>query len=74
MNEPVLSDSRICRHEVLAGSRDSKTRLAEIWQDVLEEFEAPPIDPAINEAFERYVTKSKESLGNDEPMFELHAR
>jgi trimethylamine--corrinoid protein Co-methyltransferase len=68
--EPFLSDWRNYENWALAGSRDATTRATEIWQHVLEEFEPPPIDPAITEALESYVAKRKETLGNDEPLLE----
>ena len=68
--EPFLSDWRNYENWALAGSKDATTRATEIWQHILEEFEPPPIDPAITEALDSYVAKRKETLGNDEPILE----
>ena len=68
--EPFLSDWRNYENWALAGSKDATTRATEIWQHILEEFESPPIDPAITEALDSYVAKRKETLGNDEPILE----
>ena len=68
--EPFLSDWRNYENWALAGSKDATTRATEVWQHILEEFEPPPIDPAITEALDSYVAKRKETLGNDEPILE----
>jgi len=68
--EPFLSDWRNYENWALAGSKDATTRATEVWQHILEEFEPPPIDPAITEALDSYVAKRKETLVNDEPILE----
>jgi len=68
--EPFLSDWRNYENWALAGSKDATTRATEIWQKILQEFQPPPVDPAIREALDSYVAKRKESLGKDEPKLE----
>lgn len=65
--EPMLSDWQ--NHEAweAAGSKTATERATEIWQKVLEEFEAPPLDPAYREAIDDYVARRKEEIGSGEP-------
>lgn len=68
--EPFLSDWQNYENWQLAGAKDSTVRATELWQQALHEYEAPPIDPAIDEALQAYVAKRKESLGKEEPTLE----
>jgi trimethylamine--corrinoid protein Co-methyltransferase len=65
--QPFLSDWQNHENWEAAGSQDTTMRATKIWQQILEEFEAPPIDPAIREELEAYVAKRKEELGSNEP-------
>ncbi|MDP5348450.1 MAG: trimethylamine methyltransferase family protein, partial [Paracoccaceae bacterium] len=38
-----------------------------LWQQALRDYEEPPIDPAIREELEAYVTNRKQDIGQDEP-------
>jgi len=53
-----------------SGGLDTTQRATKIWQKILEEFEPPPIDPAINEEMLAYIAKRKEALGKNEPQLE----
>jgi trimethylamine--corrinoid protein Co-methyltransferase len=68
--QPFLSDWQNHENWEAAGSQDATMRATKIWQQILEEFEAPPIDPAIKEELEAYVAKRKEELGTSEPDLE----
>ncbi len=68
--EPFLSDWQNHENWVLAGAKDATMRATELWPKILEEFEAPPSDPAIVEELDAYVAKRKEILGRDEPSLE----
>ncbi|MEM7193914.1 MAG: trimethylamine methyltransferase family protein [Pseudomonadota bacterium] len=68
--EPFLSDWQNHENWTQAGSKNATERATELWQNVLQEFEAPPTDPGIREALNEYVAKRKESLGRDEPQLE----
>ncbi len=68
--EPFLSDWQNHESWEEAGSKDSTTRATKIWQQILEEFEPPPIDKAIEDALEAYIIKRKEALGKNEPALE----
>jgi len=60
---PMLSDWRNYESWVEAGSPDAATRANKIWKQQLENFEAPPLDPAIREELEAFVAKRKEEGG-----------
>lgn len=45
-----------------AGSKDMQQRAYECWQRMLAEYEAPPIDPAIDEALLDYIARKKASM------------
>lgn len=68
--QPFLSDWQNHENWVAAGAKDATQRASEIWPKILEEFEAPPLDPAIKEELEAYVAKRKEELGKEEPALE----
>ena len=67
---PFVSDWQNYENWVASGSKDATQRATEIWQKILQEFEPPPIDPAIREELEAYVAKRKEELGSEEPALE----
>jgi trimethylamine--corrinoid protein Co-methyltransferase len=52
------------------GSKDATARATELWPKVLEEFEPPPVDPAVEEALQAYMAKRKEELKGVEPITE----
>ena len=68
--EPFLSDWQNNENWQAAGAKDATVRATEVWQKVLEDFEPPAIDPAVNEALEAFVAKRREELGGDEPKLE----
>ena len=68
--QPFLSDWQNHENWVSAGSKDATQRATEIWPKILEEFEPPPLDPAIHEELQAYVAKRKEEIGKEEPVLE----
>jgi len=44
------------------GGKDAPTRANAIWKRTLAEYEAPPLDPAIDEALREYIDKKKASM------------
>lgn len=68
--EPFVSDWQNSENWTLAGARDATTRATELWPKILDEFEPPPVDPAIREELEAYMAKRKEELGGEEPLLE----
>ena len=44
------------------GGEDAKTRANRIWKKTLEDYEAPPIDDATDEALKEFVDRRKSSM------------
>jgi trimethylamine--corrinoid protein Co-methyltransferase len=59
---PLLSDWRAYESWQIDGAKDATQRATAIWQQALERYEQPPLDPAIQEALEAHVAKRKETL------------
>src|SRR6185436_9078776 len=59
---PLLSDWRSYESWHIDGAKDATQRATAIWQQALERYEQPPIDPAIEEALDAHVAKRKEIL------------
>lgn len=60
---PFLSDWRNYEQWELDGSKWTAQRANKVWKDILNEFEAPAIDPAIDEELQAFVAKRKEEGG-----------
>jgi trimethylamine--corrinoid protein Co-methyltransferase len=45
-----------------AGSMDAAQRANAIWKRMLREYEAPPIDPGVDEALQEFIAKRKASM------------
>jgi len=58
--QPLLSDWRNFESWEEAGSPDALTRANRTYRAMLEEFEAPAIDPAIDEELKAYMAKRRE--------------
>lgn len=48
------------------GSLDSAQRANKIWKKMLNEYEAPPIDPSIDEALQEFMTRRKSEFADRE--------
>ncbi len=44
------------------GSMDTSQRANLLWKKMLDEYEMPPMDPAVDEALREFVRKRKESF------------
>ena len=60
---PLVSDWRNFETWTESGSDDATTRANRIWRQLRDEYEQPPLDPAIDEALVDYVARRKEVLG-----------
>ena len=60
--EPRLSDSENVESWEEAGSPDMRTRAHKKWNDMLKEYQAPPIDDSTKDALKAFVAKRKEEL------------
>jgi trimethylamine--corrinoid protein Co-methyltransferase len=59
---PMLSDWRNFEQWREAGALTAEQRANGIWKSILESFEPPPLDPAIDEELTAYVAKRKEEI------------
>jgi trimethylamine--corrinoid protein Co-methyltransferase len=49
---------------------DATARATELWPKILQEFEPPAVDPAVEEALQAYMARRKEELKGQEPVNE----
>jgi trimethylamine--corrinoid protein Co-methyltransferase len=61
---PMLSSSDNYERWMRNGAKDTATRAGEIYKKKLAEFEPPPLDDAIREELEAYVTRRRAELGD----------
>lgn len=57
--QPFLSDSRNFENWKDGGSPDTQQRANKTWKQLLNEYQQPPLDPAIDEELTAYVAKRK---------------
>ena len=60
--EPALSDSENVESWEDGGSRDMRRRAYERWNTMLEGYEAPAIDVAVDEALKDYIARRKSEI------------
>ena len=60
--EPRLSDSNSVEQWEEQGSKDAAKRAFDRWNELLAQYEPPPLDPAKREALEDYVARRKAAL------------
>jgi trimethylamine--corrinoid protein Co-methyltransferase len=60
--QSVLSDRINYENWLAAGSPDAAQRANAVWQDLIERYEEPPLDPAIREALDDYVARREREL------------
>ena len=61
---PMLSDWRNFERWQEAGGLTATQRANSVWKQLLQEYEQPPLDPAIDEALVDYIARRKEVLGS----------
>jgi trimethylamine--corrinoid protein Co-methyltransferase len=61
---PLLSDWRAYEAWQIDGAKDATRRATAIWQQALDRYEQPPLDPAVHDALEAHIAKRKEVLKN----------
>ena len=60
--EAVLSDSNNVEQWEEAGSKDAARRAHDRWNQILKDYQAPPLDEAKDEALLEYITKRKAEI------------
>jgi len=63
---PLVSDWSSFESWTEAGARNATERATLIWKKLLEEYQPPPLDPAIREAIADYVVRRRRELGHPE--------
>ena len=62
--EPILSDWRNFETWQEDGAKTATQRANDIWKRLLDEYEKPPIDPAIEEELQAYMARRKEEISS----------
>jgi trimethylamine--corrinoid protein Co-methyltransferase len=62
---PIMSNRQNFESWQEAGSIDSATRANTIWKQLLNEYQQPHLDPAIDDALVDYVERRKRQIGSD---------
>ncbi|MCP5087508.1 MAG: trimethylamine methyltransferase family protein [Rhodobacteraceae bacterium] len=60
--DAAMSDSECFEQWEEEGSKDAAARAYDRWNQMLNEYEAPPLDPAKDEELLAYIAKKKESM------------
>ncbi len=60
--EPILSDRSNFEAWTEAGARSTAQRANRIWKRLLEEYQAPPLDAAVEEALQDYMARRRPEL------------
>jgi trimethylamine--corrinoid protein Co-methyltransferase len=61
---PLLSSSENFERWTRGGALDATGRATKVHSKMLEAYEPPPIDPAIREELEEFVTRRRRELGD----------
>ena len=60
---PLLSTTASAERWAEEGARDAAARASAVWEEILDGYEEPALDPTIEEAVERYVARRSAELG-----------
>jgi trimethylamine--corrinoid protein Co-methyltransferase len=63
--QPLLSDWQNRESWEAAGSRDATQRATDIWQQLLDQYEEPAMDPAVREELDAYVARRRERIQSE---------
>ena len=58
----TIADNNSVEQWMEEGSKDAATRANALWKKMLSEYEAPPLDSAIDEALRAFIDKRKASM------------
>jgi trimethylamine--corrinoid protein Co-methyltransferase len=61
---PLLSSTENFERWQRNGGKDAAERAGEIWRKTLDEYEQPPLDDAIRDELQEYVTRRRAELGD----------
>lgn len=68
---PMLADWRNYETWQEAGAQDATQRATAIWQELLESYEPPPLEPAAAEAIDGFIARRKEEIGSGKPRADM---
>jgi trimethylamine--corrinoid protein Co-methyltransferase len=60
--EPLVSNWQNYESWEEAGSLDAAERATRVWQDALDRYEQPPLDPDVEERLQAFVTRRREEI------------
>ncbi|MFT5811549.1 MAG: trimethylamine--corrinoid protein Co-methyltransferase [Rubritalea sp.] len=63
--EPILSDWRNFENWRDDGAKTATQRANEVWKRLLNEYQKPPIDAAIEEELQAYMSRRKQEIANE---------
>jgi trimethylamine--corrinoid protein Co-methyltransferase len=63
VHRPAIADNKSFEQWEAEGRRDSVQRAHEAWKSRLEEYQPPPIDPAVDEELQAFMTRRKSEQG-----------
>ena len=61
---PILSSSDNFERWTRNGSLDANDRATKVYTKMLEDYDEPPLDPAIREELDDYVIRRRRELGD----------
>ena len=64
--QPMISDWRNFENWQEAGAKTATERAHDLWQKLLAEYEAPAMDPAVDEALQAYMSRAQARAHGDE--------
>jgi trimethylamine--corrinoid protein Co-methyltransferase len=64
---PLLSNWQNYENWQIAGGKDATQRATALWKQALAQYEQPPMDPAVREALDAYVSERRAQIGSNEP-------
>ncbi|MGI9351985.1 MAG: trimethylamine methyltransferase family protein [Rhizobiaceae bacterium] len=62
--DATMSNSDSCEQWEEDGAKDTEKRAFERWQKMLKEYEAPPLDAAVDEELQEFIARKKESMAD----------
>ncbi len=66
--QPIVSDWRNFETWAESGGLSADARANAVWKKMLKDYEAPPLDPAIDEALKDFVARRKREITSEEAL------
>ena len=66
--QPIVSDWRNFETWAESGGLSADARANAVWKQMLKDYEAPPLDPAIDEALKDFVARRKREFTSEEAL------